>query len=195
MSKRKIVISAWVIALFVIVWVPFYNPLIGAKDALVSTLVASLGYALIYFWMSPRNKEEVLFSQIMAVIVPDVIMVIEAGLIGKQMPLILPMMEALLGQICGTILVLVISKQYFEKKMVPQKTFLVHGKGVSNDGARAFAQRLLDKYKHKFKFTCIGSEDLEAKILIEQIKANDIIILYNLSPETRGDFLKLCCEM
>ena len=78
MSKRKIIISAWVIALFVIVWVPFYNTLIGAKDPLVSTIVTALVYALIYFWMSPRNKEEEIFSQLMAIVVPDVIMVIEA---------------------------------------------------------------------------------------------------------------------
>ena len=195
MSKRKIAISAWVIALFVIVWVPFYNALLGAKDPLVSTIVTALVYALIYFWMSPRNKEEEIFSQLMAIVVPDVIMVIEAGLIGKQMPMILPMLEAMLGQLCGTALILLISKQILEKKQTPQTTFLVHGKGVSDDGARAFAKRLLDKYKHKFKFTCIGSEDLEARVLIEQIKANDVIILYNLSPETRGDFLKICCEM
>lgn len=195
MSKRKIVISVWTIALFVIVWVPFYNTLINAKDPLVSTVVAALIFALIYFWMSPRSREEDIFTQIFAIIVPDVIMFTEAGLIGHQMPLIVPMIEAMVGQICGTILVILIASQYFEKKQKPQTTFLVHGRGVSDEAARAFAKRLLEKYKHKFKFSFIASEDVEAKLLIEQIKANDVIILYNLSPETRGDFQKICCEM
>lgn len=203
-NTAKLVISVWNIGLFALVWIGFYNKFAFDRYRVLGAIMSILIYGFIYFMMcnvykafriASTNIGEVVFAQIVAYGVADLILYVECCLINNNYRNVFPGLFVAILQGIGTSVIVTITKRAFCKYVEPKPTLLVFGKNVSDRQVQDFSEKLLEKYKHLFCIRKRLSEEEQEEYILEEIEQNHTIIAYEVSQENRGKLLKRCSEL
>lgn len=192
-------IGIYIVTLFAVVWVCYYN-LYAFRTGRGMGGILSIGiYYIIYSYLSKLYKAskigtyqigEIVFSQILAIGIANVILYVECCLIARRYVSIVPGLVTALLQIAGMTLWTILSKRYFIKHIRSSRTLIIYGK----ENVDEFIEKLSRKYKHLFNIIeCIDSA-LPREALYSKIDLYDTVMLYEISSGVRTDTMKYCIE-
>ncbi len=202
-NTAKAMISVWNIGLFCTVWFVYYNRFTFDRHRMAGGILSALIYTVIYlslcslykaFRIASTSVQDTLFGQVISFGMADMILYVESCLIYNRYVDILPGAGTAFLQILGTEVIILNAKRYMMKHFVPKNTLLLYGKGADKKEAQLFAERLLSKYRHLFYINDIEYDRISEEELLELFKRNEVVMLYEVSEERRGHFIKLCTE-
>lgn len=203
-NTAKYILYLWNIGLFALVWSLFYNRYTFDSHRTEGGIVTVLIYVIIYTSLCNLYKAhriasseigETVFSQVLSFGIADLILYVECCLIYNRYVNILPGAGIALLQIIGTALVVVLAKQYLIQYLPPKKTLIVYGKEIDRQEVEKFKNRLLRKYSHLFDVCRMACEKNAALMDADKEFADiDVVILYELSYDTRGRYLNELVE-
>lgn len=202
-NAAKLILNIWNIGLFVLVWVFYYNSYAFQKFWTTGAIVSCIIYAFIYyalcmlyqaFRIASTEIADTAFSQTIAFGVADIILYVECCLIYNNYVNIIPGLATALVQIIGTVLIVTFTKTYMMSHISPRKTLLLYGKHVTREDAEFFVDRLMKKYSHLFDVTRIEFDRMSRKELRSMLTDCEAVLLYEVSNDVRGKFMKICTE-
>lgn len=209
MQDRKITNTAkgllivWNIGLFVLVWFGFYNQYTFDRYWMMGGAVSSIIYSIIYlslcrvylaFRIASVSITDTVFGQVISFGIADLLLYVECCLINNHYVDVWYGVLIVVLQVIGTAGVVLWTKRYMMKHLIPQKTMILFGGNVDENQALHFGERLISKYGHLFAVTAIHRDtDIWEKIK-ELITAHDVVVLYESSAEHREKFMDLCVE-
>ncbi|MBQ8279937.1 MAG: sugar transferase [Roseburia sp.] len=202
-NTAKVILNVWNIGLFVLVWALYYNSYTFQKFWVPGAIVSCIIYAFIYyalcnlyqaFRIASTEITDTVFSQTIAFGVADLILYVECCLIYNRYVNIWPGVATALAQIIGTATIVTLTKRYMMNHIVPRKTLLLYGKHVTKEDAEFFVERLMKKYSHLFNVTRIEFDRMSRKELSVLLADCEAVLLYEVSNDVRGKFMKLCTE-
>lgn len=202
-NTAKLVISAWNIGLFALVWIGFYNQFTFDRYRVSGAIVSILIYAIIYlamcnvykaFRIASTNIGEIVFAQIISYGTANLILYVECCLINNNYIGIYRGLGISFLQGIGTTLIVLYTKRYFMKHVSPKDTLVIYGESVGLQDTERFIQRLLKKYSHLYAINSIISVTESEQKLDDLITKSHTVILYEISAEKRGALLKKCSE-
>lgn len=202
-NTAKLALYIWNIGLFMLVWIFYYNAYTFQSYLTTGAVITCIIYGFIYgslcnlyqaFRIASTEIADTAFSQTIAFGVADLILYVECCLIYNRYVNILPGLGIALAQIAGTILIIWITKHYMITHISPRKTLLLYGKHVTREDAEYFVQRLMKKYSHLFKVTRIEFDRMSREELSVLLGDCEAVLLYEVSNDVRGKFMKLCTE-
>ena len=161
-------------AIFLLVWMLFYNSRVFETHRAAGAAVSVLVYFGIYhsaatlyraYKISAYPVGETILSQMLAFGLADLVLYIEACLIANRYLTLLPGLVAAMLQILAVTAWAIGAKTWFIKRIPPRKTLIIYG----NDDVDEFCRKLERKYGHLFaiteKISCrLPVEDQMAKI-------------------------------
>ena len=202
-NTAKALISLWNIGLFCAVWFLYYNRYTFGRYLFMGGVISSIIYAIIYlslcnvykaFRIASSSVQDTLFGQAISFGIADLILYVESCLIYNRYVDILPGAGTAFLQIFGTEIIILTAKRYMMKHFVPKNTLLLYGNKTDKKEAQLFVERLMSKYRHLFYIQDIEYDRISEEELLELFKRNEVVMLYEVSEERRGHFIKLCTE-
>jgi len=202
-NTAKLILYIWNIGLFVLVWILFYNKYAFQKLWVPGAIVSCVIYSFIYyalcnlyqaFRIASTEIADTAFSQTIAFGVADLLLYVVSCLAYNNYVNILPGITVVVAQIVGTVIIIKYTKTYMIKHIVPRKTLLLYGKHVTKEDAEFFVERLMKKYSHLFNVTRIEFDRMSRKELGTLLADCEAVLLYEVSNDVRGKFMKLCTE-
>ena len=121
---------------------PFFNR--GNWAIIVIFLALYITFARVYdaFWISVNKSTELIYSQILSVVLSDALMYIVIWLLNHDIPNIIPCLFALAGQIVLVVAWSFLARWWYFASFPPSKTVIVHSR--RRDVAELFPQYGLD---------------------------------------------------
>lgn len=202
-NTARFILNVWNIGLFAAVWFGFYNLHTFDTHQIKGGLVTVLIYMFIYTSLCNLYKAhriasseigETVFSQVLSFGIADLILYVECCLVYNRYVSILPGVGTVLLQIVGTVCIVTWTKQYLIKHVPAKKTIIIYGKEITTEAVEAFKERLLKKYKHLFAISDIVCENPEVNLETNEIMGYDVAILYELSGDIRGSYIRYLAE-
>ena len=150
------------------------------------------------FKIGTYRVSELIFSQLLSFGIADFCMYLQSCLIHRKAVSILPGLLAVIVQLVGSTLLILVVKHCFAKYVAPNDTLIIYGDSHVNEFVNAsveeFAQKLKGKLPHMFRIRELCSDKLPIFKLIEKMEQYDTVILYNISSEARVALLALGVE-
>ena len=202
-NTAKFILTIWNVGLFVAVWLLYYNDYMFDSYKLLGCLISCGIYWFIYyalcnlyqaFRIASAEIADTAFSQTIAFGVADLILYVECCLIWNNYVNILPGLGVAVVQILGTVLIISTTKNYMTTHIVPRKTLLLYGRKSSQEDAQLFVSRLLHKYRHLFDVAYVEFDQIERAELLKLMDKVEVVLLYEVSNDVRGQIMKLCTE-
>lgn len=202
-NGAKFILNVWNVGLFAGVWFLFYNSYTFDTHRLNGGLITVLIYMFIYTSLCNLYKAhriasseigETVFSQVLSFGIADLILYVECCLVYNKYVSILPGSITVLLQIIGTACIVTWTKQYLIKHVPAKKTIIIYGKEITMEEAEEFKERLLKKYSHLFSISDIVCENPEVNLETNEIRGYDVAILYELSGDIRGSYIRYLVE-
>ena len=202
-NTAKIFLTIWNMGLFTAVWVLYYNDLAFQKFWVPGAVLSLVIYGFIYyalcnlyqaFRIASSEIADTSFSQTIAFGVADLILYVECCLIYNDYANIVPGLITAVVQIIGTCLIVLGTKRYMMNHIVPRKTLLLYGRKTTKEEAEFFVSRLMNKYGHLFDIAHIEFDHIERAQLNKLMSQCEVVLLYEVSSDVRGKFMKLCTE-
>lgn len=207
LGTLKSMVPFWNIMIFSYVWVLFYNEqtfsTFWSQGAVISVLiyiVVYLAFGKLYhaFKIGTYRTAEIIFSQLLAFGIADFCLYLVSSLIHRGFVNILPGIAAVLAQLIGSTMLVLLVKHYFTRFVPPQRTLIVYGNNQANELIKAsvdeFAEKLGRKLSHMFRIDELCEDSLTIRELVEKAERYETIILYNVEEEVRVQLLALCVE-
>lgn len=207
LGTLKSMVPFWNIMIFSYVWVLFYNEqtfsTFWSQGAVISVLiyiVVYLAFGKLYhaFKIGTYRTAEIIFSQLLAFGIADFCLYLVSSLIHRGFVNILPGIAAVLAQLIGSTMLVLLVKHYFARFVPPQRTLIVYGSNHANELIKAsveeFAEKLGRKLSHMFRIDELCEDSLTIRELVEKAERYETIILYNVEEEVRVQLLALCVE-
>ena len=135
-----------------------------------------------------------MFSQVLSFGIADLILYVECCLVYNKYVSVLSGGITALLQIIGTACIVMWTKQYLMKHVPAKKTIIIYGKEITREAVEAFKERLLRKYSHLFAISDIVCENPEVNLETNEIMGYDVAILYELSGDIRGSYIRYLAE-
>lgn len=202
-NTARFILNVWNIGLFAAVWFGFYNLHTFDTHQIKGGLVTVLIYMFIYTSLCNLYKAhriasseigETVFSQVLSFGIADLILYVECCLVYNKYVSVLPGAITALLQIIGTACIVMWTKQYLMKHVPAKKTIIIYGKEITTEAVEAFKERLLRKYSHLFAISDIVCENPEVNLETNEIMGYDVAILYELSGDIRGSYIRYLAE-
>lgn len=202
-NTARFILNVWNIGLFAAVWFGFYNLHTFDTHQIKGGLVTVLIYMFIYTSLCNLYKAhriasseigETVFSQVLSFGIADSILYVECCLVYNKYVSVLPGGITALLQIIGTACIVMWTKQYLMKHVPAKKTIIIYGKETTREAVEAFKERLLRKYSHLFAISDIVCENPEVNLETNEIIGYDVAILYELSGDIRGSYIRYLAE-
>lgn len=202
-NTARFILNVWNIGLFAAVWFGFYNLHTFDTHQIKGGLVTVLIYMFIYTSLCNLYKAhriasseigETVFSQVLSFGIADSILYVECCLVYNKYVSVLPGGITALLQIIGTACIVMWTKQYLMKHVPAKKTIIIYGKEITREAVEAFKERLLRKYSHLFAISDIVCENPEVNLETNEIMGYDVAILYELSGDIRGSYIRYLAE-
>lgn len=202
-NTARFILNVWNIGLFAAVWFGFYNLHTFDTHQIKGGLVTVLIYMFIYTSLCNLYKAhriasseigETVFSQVLSFGIADLILYVECCLGYNKYVSVLPGGITALLQIIGTACIVMWTKQYLMKHVPAKETIIIYGKEITREAVEAFKERLLRKYSHLFAISDIVCENPEVNLETNEIMGYDVAILYELSGDIRGSYIRYLAE-
>ena len=180
------------------VWFHFYNPIIRIPFWTKGHYFILTLYFLMLFYLSGnRGKEkreclkwtDILFSQISAIFIADVIFYLEICLLAYRFPTAWPIVvaagAAALFEIAWSGFLRIIERKLFP----PYEAVLVYGKGTGEEAVEKLGSRR-DKFVVKSKIDA----KREMEEVLRVVDESEVVLLWNVEAYRRSKILKYCFE-
>lgn len=199
-SRSKMILNIYIVFLFSIVWLCYYNQFIFGENRLAGGLASIAIYYIVYNYFAKLYRaykigtykiSEVVFSQFMAIGLADTVLYAECCLAGRRFANILPGLITALMQILGMTIWAVYAKQYFIRYIGANGTLIIYGK----DDFVGFVHKLGRKYGHLFQVReCVCARGCAPLALCEKIDQYGTVILYEVDKGRRTGVMEYCIE-
>lgn len=195
----KKLICLYIVALFAIVWIGYYNLYAFRSGRWYGGIVSVVIYYIIYSYLSKLYKAfkigtyqigEVVFSQFLAIGMADTILYVECCLIARRYVNILPGGITALLQLAGIVVWALFAKRYFIGHIEPSRTLVIYG----DDSVKEFIEKLEKKYRHLFCIEEYISSAMSLEELLYKINQYDVVMLYEIDYGVRTEIIKYCME-
>lgn len=195
----RIILEAWNIGLFALVWFGFYNRYTFDTYLMLGGILSTVIFVIIYNAISSVYSAhriasvqigETVFSQLVSFGVADLILYLECCLIYNRMVSLLPGITVVLLQIVGTMGIVTFAKRYLMKHVPPQKTVFIYGNTISEEEILSFKERILRKYGHLFDVQDMVSETIDNQKLCQYIRECETVLFYEVSRENRAGLIE-----
>ncbi len=199
-NLAKILITIWNTALFVLVWMMYYNDRTFDTYKVSGILLTTVIWYIIYtafcrlykaFRIASCAIGETVFSQMLSFGFADIILYVECCLIDNEYVSIFPGLGTAVLQIVGTTTCVLIAKRYFMTHMKPKKTLVAYGKHIEKTEVEAFCARLLKKYDHLFEISGYICETESLESLERKMEDVKDIICYEMSMDQRYKLIEI----
>lgn len=207
LGTLKSMVPFWNIMIFSYVWVLFYNEqtfsTFWSQGAVISVfiyIVVYLAFGNLYhaFKIGTYRTTEIIFSQLLAFGIADFCLYLVSCLIHRGFLNLIPGMLAVLAQLVGSTMLVLLVKHYFARFVPPQRTLIVYGTsqadGVIQASVEEFAEKLRRKLSHMFWIEELCEDSLTIRELAEKAEGYETVILYNVAEAVRVTLLALCVE-
>lgn len=197
--KAKLILAAWNIGLFALVWAYYYNSTVYPMKYLLGMVFSTVLYGTLYMFLCNLYKGfriasnqigETVFSQFLGFAIADFFLYLQGCLIRNTILNIVPGALTVLMQIMGTAMIVSITKRYMRSHMQPKDTIIIYGRGTKEEEICAFEQRLLQKYAHLFHITKHINERDIAFCMTKEIQKTHTVLLYEVTHHTRKKVMK-----
>lgn len=197
----KYVLIIWNVGLFSFVYENYYVNFAFRTHRIHGGLISILVYLIIYmafcnvykaFRFVSATIAETLFSQFISFGLADAILYAECCLICNDYVNIWPGAITVIFQLVGTAVLIIIGKNELVKRVPPKQTLMIFGAGTTMDDAIRFKNRLMKKYSHMFNIEAILDEKDSDGNIDKYFNECEGIILFELSNETRSEFIRRC---
>lgn len=195
----KLLMCIWNIGVFVLVWLGYYNHFTFDRYLRLGGVVSSLIYGIVYLFLCRLYKSfriasmsilETVITQVICFGIADLIMYVECVLIYNRLVNLIPGVVGVCFQFVGTLLCVVISKNYMIRHLPVQPTVVIYGKSVSSWEVKDFIGRLLQKYAHLFSIEKRSCEAEASFNMEEEIRECSTVVLYEVSHRTRKKVMR-----
>lgn len=199
-SRSKVIVNFYIIFLFAIVWFCYYNQFVFGVNRLAGGAVSVAIYYIIYNYFAKLYRaykigtykiSEIVFSQLLAIGIADMILFVECCLVNRHYVNIIPGVITAGIQIAGMVLWVIYTKQYFIRYIDAANTLVIYGRG----NVAEFVGKLNKKYKHLFQIKeCVNIKDYTDKQFQAKIDQYDTVILYEVDKGDRTGIMEYCIE-
>lgn len=200
-SKSKKIVNIYIVFLFSVIWLGFYNQFVFGVNRLAGGVVSIVIYYIVYNYFAKLYRaykigtykiSEIIFSQFLAIGLADTVLYVECCLVSHRYVNILPGLITAGIQILGMVVWAVYTKQYFVRYIEANDTLVIYGK----EDYVEFVQKLNRKYEHLFRIKeCISIEDYTAtEQLHDKMDQYDTVILYEVEKGHRTETMEYCIE-
>lgn len=207
LKTMKSMIPFWNIMIFCYVWVLYYNEQTFSNLWKQGVVISAFMYMIVYlafgklyhaFKIGTYRVSELVFSQLLSFGIADFCMYLESCLMHHGFVNLLPGVAAVMIQLVGSTLLILIAKHYFARYVPPQNTLVIYGEYQANELIKAsveeFSEKLTRKLPHMFQICELCSDKNTLRELVEKTQKYGTIILYNVSEDVRIQLLALCVE-
>lgn len=207
-SKRishtaKIIISLYNVAMFAIVWTLYYNGFAFQKFATAAVVVVVIIYALLYhalcelyrsFKIASSSVAETVLSQVISFGIADLLLYTVCCLVANNYVNILPGAGAVVAQVLGTIMLIIVVKRVMTTFIKPADTLIVCGDEISSEEIGLYIEKLTEKYAHLFDIKAIVKQHQMPLCELGGRDKYNTVMLYEVSSEYKGSIIKHCIE-
>lgn len=181
------------------VWLGYYNLFAFNENRLSGGMVSVTVYCLIYIHLAKLYKAfevdvyqigEIIFSQILAICIPNGFAYIECCLIAGSYISILPGLFTTFLQIIGVTVWSVTAKRDFIQSVKESRTLIVYGRNDVDE----FCGKLMKKYSYLFEIGECVSSGMEKTALYQTIDRYETVILYEVEYGTRTETMEYCIQ-
>ena len=207
LKTLKAMIPFWNIMIFCYVWMLYYNEQTFSSQWGKGAIISAVLYIIIYmafgrlynaFKIGTYRVSELIFSQLLSFGIADFCLYLQSCLIHRKAVSILPGAVAVIVQLVGSTLLILLVKHCFAIYVPPSDTLIVYGDSQVNEFINIpvdeFAQKLQGKLSHMLRIREICSDKLPYSMLAEKVELYDTVILYNVPAATRAPLLALGVE-
>jgi len=197
----KFILIIWNVGLFSFIYENYYVNFAFRTHRLQGGLISILIHLIIYmafcnlykaFRFVSATVSETVFSQFISFGLADAILYSECCLIYNDYVNIWPGAITVVFQLVGTAVLIIIGKNELVKRVPPKHTLMIYGSGTTIDDAIKFKNRLMKKYSHMFNIEAILDERENGGEIDKYFGACEGIILFELSNESRPEFIRKC---
>lgn len=203
-TVAKYIISLWNIGLFAAAWFLYYNSRTFDAHWELGGLGICGAFVIIYSWfcstyhvyrLASTNVSELIFSQIVAFGVADLILYLASCFSVHNFVNVMPGVVAVALQIAGTSILTIFFKRYLSAHLVPKNTIIIYGNDVEIEEVKLFSKKLHERYPFIFKIEKFSEETEDVATFCNLVGEYDIVILYEISHGLRGILMKICTEL
>lgn len=194
-------ISILNIALFLMVWMGFYNDYCFDIYKTQGVCFSVLLFVVIYAYLCKLYKAyrmerntilEGVISQIIALGISDLILYVECCLIFNQYVNILPGLITYCAQVGISAVLLLVFKRIFIHFNVPQRTVLVYGSGLCEAEVKEYICKINAKHTYLFQIMCVVEETESISTVVKDGATFDTLMLYEVSEECKAQLIQHC---
>lgn len=198
-SEMKKMIVGYVVGMFMAVWLGYYNLFAFSESRLSGGIASVIVYCLIYIHLAKLYKAfevdvyqigEIIFSQILAICIPNGFAYIECCLIAGSYISIFPGLFTTFLQIIGVTVWAVTAKRDFVQSVKESRTLIVYGRNDVDE----FCGKLMKKYSYLFEIGECVSSGMEKTALYQTIDQYETVILYEVEYGTRTETMEYCIQ-
>ena len=192
----KGMVPFWNIMIFGYVWALYYNERTFSDFWKQTMIISVFLYFVIYmafgklyhaFKIGTYKISELIFSQLLTFGIADLCLYLECCLMHRGFVDILPGIAAVIVQLVGSTVLIIIAKRYFAKYIPPRKTVLIYG--GSKAEAIELEQKLSDKLSHMFQIQEMLNDSMAKEELLNRINDYGTVLLYQVSESVRVELL------
>ena len=202
-KTAKVLLTLWNVGLFAVVWFQFYNEHAFDSYLLQGGALFCMIHTIIYLFFCDLYKSfriastpipDIVFGQAISFGVADLILYAECCLLRNYYVSIVPGIITVVLQVLGTIGIVIATKQFMMRVLEPKKTLLIYGSKTTLEESMDFIHKLLKKYEHLFDVCDIEYEDITEEELEVALDNVDVVVLYEVSRNYKGQLMKRCTE-
>ena len=207
-SKRishtaQLLISAYNISMFGLVWVLYYNGYAFQKFALPGAVTAVVIYAIIYyalcelyrsFKIASSSIAETVLSQVISFGIADLLLYVVCCLVANNYVNILPGVLTVVVQLVGSIVLVWAVKRIMTTCIKAADTVIVCGDDISSQEMGLYIDKLCEKYSHLFDIKAIVKESQMPVDKLGNRERYSTVMLYEVSSGYKGAAIKHCIE-
>ncbi len=188
----KGMVPFWNIMIFCYVWVLYYNERMLSDFWKQTMCISVFLYLVIYmafgklyhaFKIGTYKISELVFSNLLSFGIADLCLYLECCLMHRGFVDLRPGIAAVVIQLVGSTVLIVMAKRYFARYIPPQRTILIYG--GSKEDAAEFADKLRIKLRHMFRIEDMVADTLGEEEISRRLGGYGTVLLFQVSEEIR----------
>ena len=183
---------------FIVCWIAYYSRKISSAPTLKRSAVVIALFVALFFWfgrvydaflVSLKRIPEMIFSQLLSILMADAFMVVVLWLMGSGIPNIEPVLMTLVVQLLLSAAWCCLANRWYFTHYAGQRTGIVYDtrRGMED----LFGEYGLDR-KFDIQFTCTVDECLQGNM--EALNGLETVFLCGVHSHERNIILKYCVE-
>ncbi|MCM1087052.1 MAG: exopolysaccharide biosynthesis polyprenyl glycosylphosphotransferase [Muribaculaceae bacterium] len=183
--------------IFGYVWIFYYNTFAFRTHRITGGIISLLLYYILYGRLTRiyrANKiahysiGEIVFSQLLAFGITDLIFYVECCFIARRYVSIVPGLFTVVIQFLAACIWALLAKRYYMNHISPQDTVVIYG----DESVKGFLRKMEERPSHLFNINKKISSGEKTEKLYAAIDAAEVVILYQTDYQLREELMHYC---